>query len=114
MEEKHTIKVFAVWSNEGFESIVNISEIEADMLNAELTGDSFNGQHPNQYLNLAILRARYNPQRAYEIYGFESTCDVSILRELTLSDPQLLVNLIREVGHCFFSSRRSTNEHRIV
>lgn len=114
MEDTKTIKVFAVWSNEGFESIVNISEIEADMLNAELTGEPFNGRHPTQFLNNAILRARYNPQRAYEIYGFESTCDFSSLRELTLTDPQLLVNAIREVGHCFFSSRRSPNEHRIV
>lgn len=113
MEEPTPIKVFAYWSNEGFEAIVNISELEADLMESAITGEPFRGRHPNQILNLAMLRARFNPHRCYEIYGFETTCDLDTLRAMSQDDPQTLVDLIREVGHCFHSSRRSNIENTI-
>lgn len=59
------------------------------------------------------LRARYNPQRHYEIYIISAEPDVSAadIRSAFESDPQGMVDIVRMRGQCFYSDR--SNEDRI-
>ena len=54
-----------------------------------------------------VLRARFNPQRNYEIYIFDS--EHGIEREdivkMFESDPQHAADTIRRLGHCYHSDR---------
>jgi hypothetical protein len=52
-----------------------------------------------------ILRARYNSQRHYEIYSFDSVLTEEDIKETFASDPQLMVDAIRNVGHEIYSDR---------
>lgn len=53
------------------------------------------------------LRARYNPQRNYEIYIFDSQDGIDKDDIVTMfeSDPQGSADTIRRIGHCYYSDR---------
>ena len=61
-----------------------------------------------------ILRARYNPQRHYEIYQVEATDGITAddIRDMFESSPQMAADTIRQLGHCYFSDRQQ--EDRVV
>jgi len=63
-----------------------------------------------------MLRARFNPQRHYEIYAID--CDVSLdeefWREQWEEYPQETAELIRDRGHRLYSDRASTDRIKII
>ena len=63
-------------------------------------------------LNHMILRARYNPQRHYEIYtvNVDYTITAMDIAEMFDSDPQGTVDLIRDRGHKLYSDRTTTKQ----
>lgn len=60
------------------------------------------------------LRARYNPQRNYEIYVITAApgIDEDDIREMFEANPQTAADTIRRIGHCFYSDR--VKENKIV
>ena len=106
-EQSH--QFVAYWDEQGFECVLDITSYERQALLASIKGDAT----PNNInLHMMMLRARFNPQRAPEIWAFESTVDQSTLQELSEDDPQLLANTIRKCGHCLFKTSKS--ERKIV
>jgi hypothetical protein len=60
------------------------------------------------------LRARFNPQRHYEIYIVTATpgIDKDDIREMFENNPQTAADTIRRIGHKYYSDR--AQEDRVV
>lgn len=84
----------------GFECILNYTSHEKKRTWSALQDKV----HPRFPLNEMMLRAQSNPQRSPEIWSFWSAIPLSELKELSLSDPQLLANTIRNVGTPLYTS----------
>ena len=91
------------WDIHGVESIVPISQYEDwDTLNAfaVLEGNAKTDNPFNRILHFILMRARFNPQRFYEVYAVD--CDPNITESdwqyMWDSDPQHCANIIRERG----------------
>lgn len=69
---------------------------------------------PTIPLRELILRAKFNSQRSYEIYEFNSTLSESELREEFARDPQPVVNWIRENGYKVYSDYVKQERKMIV
>ena len=65
-------------------------------------------------LQMLILRARTNSQRAYEIYEFNSTLGYDELKDAFIDNPQPIVEWIRENGKKVYSDYVKQNRKMIV
>lgn len=91
------------WDIHGVEAIVPISEYEDwDTVNAfdTLAGQQTRANPLGSILHSIIMRARFNPQRFYEVYAVD--CDPHMRetdwRYMWQRDPQHCANIIRERG----------------
>ena len=95
-------RFLAMWDCNGLECLFDITDHDGDMLMAKLKGETFKVPYN---ISMMMLRARANLQRSYEIYSFttDSTIDYDDIKSLFESDPQTIVNSIRESGHMIHS-----------
>jgi hypothetical protein len=103
----------AFWCSEGFESIEDITEFaDWDTYQAfeRMAGNDVNTNPINQRIKYYELRARFNGQRNYELYGFRADDSITSedLWEMAEADPQGTAELIRERGVKIYSDRRTT------
>jgi hypothetical protein len=102
------------WDNTGIESIIPITQyehIERDNTMRRL-GDEATVRSPlTSIMQGLLLRARYNPQRHYEIYSVDCSVemDETWWREQWTHDPQGCADLIRERGNKLYSDRQTVN-----
>lgn len=111
-------KWLAYWCNEGFEHIKEITQYEhwGQQQLIDILSDRQPQHNPlNQLINNMTLRARFNPQRSYELYVFKSTADLELqdLQDWASSDPQTFVNWIRGNGIKLYSDHEP-NLHRVI
>ena len=107
------------WDCEGIESIVPITQyehLEKDNL-MRLLKDEPTVRNPlNSIIQTLTLRARFNPQRNYEIYAID--CDADLDQDFWKSQweeaPQATADLIRERGHKIYSDRRNYKKQKIT
>jgi hypothetical protein len=102
----------AVWDCYGLESLFNITE-----WSAKSTYNALMELHqPYIQFNELMLRARYNPQRNYEIYTFNADDDVaeSSIREAFDADPQHMADWVRKHGNQLYSDRVTDNQKRVI
>lgn len=95
-----------MWCNEGLEFVVDVTADQQRRMWTRLKeGAACESSVPN--INHLKLRARYNPQRHYEIYMIEAEPDVdeNAIRTWFKTTPQDAVDAIRERGHCLHSDR---------
>lgn len=104
-------KFLAMWDCNGLECLIDISDLEGDNFMASLKGDSYKVPFD---LSMMLLRARVNSQRSYEIYVFDTdeTMDYDFVKDMFDSDPQVIVNSIRENGRKLFSNY--TPEQKVI
>jgi hypothetical protein len=69
---------------------------------------------PGIPLQMMLLRARVNAQRAYEIYEFNSTMEYDELKESFNDNPQPIVEWIRENGKKVYSDYFKSERKMIV
>ena len=102
-----------MWCNEGLEYVADITSDEQRVVWAQLQGNSAPG-HSYANPHHLILRARYNPQRHYEIYLIEATDGITEqdFRDMFDTNPQTAADTIRRLGHCYFSDREQ--QDRVV
>jgi hypothetical protein len=100
----------AMWDMLGLESLFNITALQKEhaiwekkKIWQQLKEEQFRDSEPTIPLNMMILRARFNSQRCYEIYEFNSTLSEKELRAEFESNPQPIVNWIRENGYKVYS-----------
>jgi hypothetical protein len=94
-----------MWCNEGLECVVDLTEDEKNRTWSALKGKPPVSQLPS--LHHLILRAKFNMQRAYEIYTVEATEGITAddIRDMFENSPQTAADTIRERGHCLHSDR---------
>lgn len=101
----------AFWCCEGLEYLEDISESVGEQWNeaeimATLSGEGMLAELLKirkdivSRINFMSMRAQYNPQRNYELYTFntDETMDKDDIMALFDSDPQFIVDWIRENG----------------
>lgn len=102
-----------MWDCEGLECLFNVEDHARREMKRRLAG-----QPPGQGINLMAmtLRARYNSQRHYEIYGFtvDEGVDEDSIRDWFQRDPQSIVDWIRKNGQKLYSDRFSPTRVKIA
>ena len=97
-----------MWCSEGLELVFNISEWHKSKIWYDLRGEKCPHTFPN--LQLLILRAISNPQRFYEIYTVKTSLTKEDIIEEFETNPQIIVDLIREKGSKIYSDRKTTKD----
>ena len=107
MMTKHYL---AVWDCNGLESLHDVgyhmkkyNEWEKQKVISILKEERIPDQPRGVPLQMLILRAKFNSQRAYEIYEFNSTLKYKELTEAFNDNPQPIVEWIRENGKQVYS-----------
>jgi hypothetical protein len=110
--KKKTTRFIAMWDIFGLECLINVTQIEKQHEQWEkenvfrvLKNESTIPKPKHVPLEQMILRARYNSQRHYEIYAFDSTLTEKDIRETFENTPQVIADSIRRTGHEFYSDR---------
>jgi len=110
-----------VWDMLGLESIFSIDDAMTQVENYEkekvwkTLKEEAIGQKPNPIpLQMLIMRARYNSQRSYEIYSFNTTMSENQVRKIFAEDPQPIVEWIRENGNKIYSDYVKQERKMIV
>ena len=114
-------KVFVLsWDNEGLESVVPVSDIEARnealekerllkiLSDPEGIDPGFRGESIAGIIHRMQIRAQINCHRHYEIYSVcvDASIDAEQLRDMFEQSPQDAADLIRERGNKIYSNRR--------
>lgn len=103
-----------IWCNEGLEGVIPVTDIERNVMFQILKGET--AESPvSQHINMAILRARFNTQRAYEIYSVEAVPGITTedVKELFAS-PQYGADTIRRLGYKIYSDRVDPAKYTIT
>lgn len=110
-----------MWDMLGLECLFDVGRAKAEIEDweketiwAKLKEQSHRAKPDPIPLNMMLLRARVNSQRSYEIYEFNSTMTEKELREVFNSDPQPIVEWIRENGYKVYSDYVKTERKMIV
>jgi hypothetical protein len=111
----------AMWCCEGLECIFDINKAKKVMDNYEkekvinILKEEPAPRKPNPIpLQSMVLRARYNSQRQYEIYEFQSTISEKEIKNIFNEDPQIIVDWIRKNGYKIYSDYRPMNKNKII
>ena len=107
------------WDQLGIESIIPISQYEfhEQENTMRLLRDQKRINNPlNNIVRSLLLRAKFNPQRHYEIYAIDCTeeMDEVFWREQWEEYPQATAELIRGRGHKLYSDRVETHKIKIT
>jgi len=120
MRKKKTTRFVAMWDMLGLECLINVTQIEKEHEQWEkenifrILKDQDKTLKPAHVpLEMMIMRARYNSQRHYEIYAFDSELSEEDIRETFETSPQVIVDAIRNIGHKFYSDR-SNNKLQVI
>lgn len=94
-----------MWDTLGFECIVDITSYERTKLLHVIKGEDSELKPPVSVYHL-LIRAKANPQRFPEIWTFTTTGDITeeSLLEISKDDPQMLVDMIRDLGHNLYTA----------
>jgi hypothetical protein len=99
-----------MWDMLGLESLHDVdlhmgkyNEWEKQKVVAILKEERIPNQPLGIPLQMMLLRAKVNSQRAYEIYEFNSTIEYDELKEKFNDNPQPIVEWIRENGKQVYS-----------
>ena len=94
-------RFLAMWDCNGLECLFDITDVDGDMLMSKLKGETYKVPYN---LSMMMMRARANLQRSYEIYSFTTVdMDYDDVKSMFETDPQVMVNAIREQGHMIHS-----------
>ena len=95
-----------MWDCNGFEVIKDCSSWERESLLNTIAGKELKPAPVN--LHAMTLRARFNPQRNYEIWTLntEEDLDEDALWSYAEENPQALADLIRKNGKCLYKQNQ--------
>jgi hypothetical protein len=118
---KKTKHYLAMWDVLGLESLHDVdshmdkyNEWEKQKVVAILKEERIPSQPTGIPLQMMLLRAKVNSQRAYEIYEFNSTMAYDDLKEAFEIDPQPIVEWIRSNGKQVYSDYVKQERKMIV
>jgi hypothetical protein len=106
-ERGESIIWLAFWCNEGLEGLINVSEYinsgKKELFNNLKTGEKptiTSEQTLSRIIESMAMRARFNPQRYYEIYTFTSDFGMNEndIKDWFNTSPQSAVDWVRKNG----------------
>lgn len=119
------------WDQTGLEAVIDVDSYESRQLDSDkqLVWDTLNSDDPanikqgrtaaqelSSILQQLTFRARFNPQRHYEIYSIGMPQGVSkedIVEMFEGDGAQMMVDLIREKGVKYYSDREP-NKRKLI
>ena len=121
LRKKKTKHYLAMWDMLGLESLHDVdlhmskyNDWEKQKVVAILKEQRIPDQPSGIPLQMMLLRARVNSQRAYEIYEFNSTIEYDELKEAFNDNPQPIVEWIRDNGKKVYSDYLKQERKMIV
>ena len=95
-----------MWDCNGLEYVADITADQQRVTWEKLQGKE-TPRHAYANPQHLMLRAKFNPQRHYEIYTFNATEGIGEqdIRGMFENNPQMAADTIREIGHCMHSDR---------
>ena len=121
LRKNKTKHYLAMWDMLGLECLYDVdlhmskyNEWEKQKVVAILKEERTPEQPAGIPLQMMLLRARVNSQRAYEIYEFNSTMAYDELKKVFNDDPQPVVEWIRENGKQVYSDYVKQNRKMIA
>jgi len=105
------------WCEEGLEGIIPITQLEQEEMWAVLKNSKVaDSRRTSKAVWMMIMRAKFNPQRHYEVYAIEAVDGIELedLRRLFDEAPQQAADLLRERGQMLFSDRRHQNTKIVI
>ena len=96
-----------MWDENGFETLKDCTSWERQSLMNTIAGKELTPAPVN--LRAMTMRARFNPQRAYEIWSFntDESIDEDTLWEIAQENPQALVDMIRTNGKKLYANAKN-------
>jgi len=103
-----------MWDCYGLEVCCDVTEAQQRAVWEELQGKGVS-ESGIPSLGHLTLRARYNPQRHYEIYIIEAVEGIGAIdiRQMFEEDPQGAADTIRRLGTCVYSDKVD-KENRVI
>ena len=97
-----------MWDENGFETLKDCTSWERETFLNTIAGKELTPAPVS--LHALTMRARFNPQRAYEIWTFntDENIDEETLWEIANETPQALVDMIRERGKKLYGNAKVT------
>lgn len=97
-----------MWDENGFETLKDCTSWERETFLNTIAGKDLTPAPVN--LQAMMMRACFNPQRAYEIWTFytEESLDEDTLWGYADTNPQALVDMIRARGKRLYSNAKNT------
>lgn len=97
-----------MWDERGFETLKDCTRWERETFLNTIAGKDLTPAPVN--LQAMMMRARFNPQRSYEIWTFNTVeeLDEETLWSYAETNPQALVDMIRKRGKQLYSNAKST------
>lgn len=97
-----------MWDENGFEVLKDCTSWERETFLNTIAGKELTPAPVN--LQALTMRARFNPQRAYEIWTFNATeeLDEDALWEIAYENTQALVDMIRRNGKQLYANAKLT------
>ena len=121
LRKKKTKHYLAMWDMLGLECLYDVdlhmskyNEWEKQKVVAILKEERTPDQPSGIPLQMMLLRAKVNSQRAYEIYEFNSTMNYDELKEAFNDNPQPVVEWISENGKKVYSDYVKQNRKMIA
>jgi hypothetical protein len=107
------------WDQLGIDGIVPITQYEdwdKVQLMEVLKGKDLEKNPLNKIIHVLTLRARFNPQRHYEIYAIDCDfeLDETFWKERWAADPQWCADIVRKKGYEIYSDRAEPTRIKIV
>jgi hypothetical protein len=110
-----------MWDMLGLECIYDINQAMFEVENWDkmrvwnTLKEEKTNEKPNPIpLRMMIMRARFNSQRSYEIYSFTTDFTMDEIKEIFATDPQPIVEWIRENGNKIYSDYVKSERKLIV
>jgi hypothetical protein len=102
-----------MWDCYGLECLYNLTEWSKKMTYNTLMEKPLPNSPP---IDALMMRARFNPQRNYEIYTFntEHGLPEEDIREAFENNPQSMVDFIRKHGQKMWSDKVTDKEKRVI
>jgi hypothetical protein len=101
-----------MWDCYGLEYLCNLTEWSEKATYDTLMEKSVS---PGPPINALLLRARFNPQRNYEIYTFNTDeLDYEHIKVAFEASPQGMADWIRKNGQQMYSARMTDKDKRVI
>ena len=101
----------AMWDCNGLECLFDITDLEHDAMISGLKAEPFKAPFN---IGTMILRAKFNTQRSYEIYVFETDgIDKEEVKDLFENSTQAIVDSIRKNGRMIHSDYNQNRNQKV-